>query len=72
VSGSVHRQVDEHTAAIGDSSAFFGSIMAGLLLGALGDKALGSYPLLVVLGIIAGSSVGFWRMWKIATRDDES
>lgn len=71
MSGSVRRQVGEHTAATGDSSAFFGSIMSGLLLGALSDKALGTYPLFVVLGIIAGSMVGFWRMWKIATRDDD-
>ncbi|HLA67751.1 MAG TPA: AtpZ/AtpI family protein [Acidimicrobiia bacterium] len=72
MSGSVHRQVSEQAAAVGDSSAFFGSIMAGLLLGALADKGLGTYPLLVVIGIIAGSVVGFWRMWQIATRDDAS
>ena len=44
--------------------------MAGLLLGAIGDKLVGSYPLFVVIGIIAGSIIGFWRMWTIATRDD--
>jgi F0F1-type ATP synthase assembly protein I len=68
---SAHRQVAQHTAAAVDSTAFFGSIMAGLLVGFLGDKALGTYPLLVVIGIIGGSVVGFWRMWQIATRDDE-
>jgi F0F1-type ATP synthase assembly protein I len=52
--------------------AFFGSIMSGLLLGYLGDRGLGTYPLLVILGIIAGSIVGFWRMWTIANRDDDS
>ncbi|OFW65736.1 MAG: hypothetical protein A2Z12_09530 [Actinobacteria bacterium RBG_16_68_21] len=71
MSGSVHRQVSEHAAATGDSSTFFASIMSGLLLGALGDKAAGTYPLLVVIGIITGSAVGFWRMWQIATRDDD-
>jgi len=70
VSDSVHRRVAEHTAASVDSTAFFGSIMSGLLLGALGDKFLGTYPLLVVIGIIGGSVVGFWRMWTIANRDD--
>ncbi len=70
VSDSVHRRVSEHVAAGVDSTAFFGSIMAGLLLGFLGDKVLSTYPLLVVLGIIAGSIIGFWRMWTIATRDD--
>jgi len=71
VSDSVHRRVAEHTAESVDSTAFFGSIMAGLLLGALADKVLGTYPLVVVIGIIAGSVIGFWRMWQIATRDDE-
>ena len=52
-----------------DSTAFFGSIMAGLLLGALADRLFGTYPVLVVIGIIAGSIVGFWRMWTIANRD---
>jgi F0F1-type ATP synthase assembly protein I len=52
-----------------DSMAFFGSIMAGFLLGALADRLLGTYPVLVVIGIIAGSIVGFWRMWTIANRD---
>jgi len=71
VSGSVHRQVSEQAAAVGDSSAFFGSIMAGMLLGFLADKVFGTAPLFIVIGIITGSVVGFWRMWQIATRDDE-
>lgn len=70
MSGSVHRRVAENAAASADSTAFFGSIMAGLLLGAIGDKLVGTYPLFVVIGIIAGSIIGFWRMWTIATRDD--
>lgn len=70
MSGSVHRRVAENVAGSADSTAFFGSIMAGLLLGAIGDKLVGTYPLFVVIGIIAGSIIGFWRMWTIATRDD--
>ena len=53
-----------------DSMAFFGSISAGWLLGYLADRMFGTYPLFVILGIIAGSIVGFWRMWTIANRDD--
>ena len=70
VSDSVHRRVSEHVAAGAESGAFFGSIMAGLLLGALADKALGWYPVMVIIGIITGSIVGFWRMWTIANRDN--
>ncbi len=70
MSESVHRRVSEHVAAGVESSAFLGSILAGWLVGFLGDKALGTYPLLVVLGIIAGSVIGFWRMWMISSRDD--
>jgi len=72
VSDSVHRRVAEHVAAGAESGSFFGSIMAGLLLGALADKVFDSYPLMVVIGIIAGSIVGFWRMWTIANRDNAS
>jgi F0F1-type ATP synthase assembly protein I len=71
VSDSVHRRVAENTAASVDSTAFFGSIMAGMLLGFLADKVFGTAPLFIVIGIITGSVVGFWRMWQIATRDDE-
>ncbi|HEX9977077.1 MAG: AtpZ/AtpI family protein [Actinomycetota bacterium] len=71
MSDSVHRRVAEHTAASVDSTAFIGSIMSGLLLGAIADKLAGTYPLLVVIGIISGSVIGFWRMWTIATRDDD-
>ena len=70
MSESVHRRVSEHLAAGAESTAFLGSILAGWLLGFLGDRALGTYPLLVVVGIVAGSVIGFWRMWTIATRDD--
>jgi len=72
MSGSVHRRVSEHVAAGAESTAFLGSILAGWLLGYLGDRALGTDPLLVVLGIIAGFVIGFWRMWMIANREDAS
>lgn len=70
MSGPGNRGISARSA--NDSMAFFGSIMSGLLLGYLGDRGFGTYPLLVILGIIAGSMVGFWRMWTIANRDDDS
>jgi F0F1-type ATP synthase assembly protein I len=69
VTGSERRGLTARGAS--DSTAFFGSIMAGLLLGSLADRLFGSYPLFVVLGILSGSIVGFWRMWQIANRDDD-
>lgn len=67
---SVHRRVSEHVAAGAESGTFLGSILAGWLLGFLGDQVFETYPLLVVVGIIAGFITGFWRMWVIANRDD--
>lgn len=55
-------------AASGD---FLGAILAGLIIGLLGDRILGTAPLLVVLGIVAGFAVGFWRMYQIAKQAEE-
>ena len=70
MSGSVHRRVAEDASASSDSTAFFGSIMAGVLIGLGADKLFDTDPVLVVLGVVAGSVIGFWRMWQIANRDD--
>lgn len=43
---------------------FFSSILAGLLLGWGADHLLGTDPWFVVIGIVLGSSVGFWRMYQ--------
>ncbi len=47
--------------------SFFGSIMAGTLLGWLVDRWLDTDPWLLITGIIAGAFTGFHRMWKTAT-----
>ena len=61
---TAHRGV---TSAVSDGwvagGSFFGSIMAGVLLGWLGDTWLSTDPWLLVGGIIAGSVNGFYRMW---------
>ena len=65
----VHRGA---TSAVSDGwvagGSFFGSIMAGTLLGWLGDLWLGTDPWLVVSGIVAGSVNGFYRMWELGRR----
>lgn len=53
-----------------DGSSFLGSILAGTLLGYLGDRWLGTDPVLVVSGIIIGSVSGFYQMWVIASKAD--
>ncbi len=53
-----------------EAAGFFSSILSGMLLGLAGDWWLGTEPLLVVVGIIAGSMSGFWKMWQIAKRHD--
>ncbi len=62
---SAHRGA---TAAVSDGwvegGAFFGSIMAGCLLGWVGDQATGLSPWLTVIGICLGSASGFYRLWR--------
>ncbi|MXZ06131.1 MAG: AtpZ/AtpI family protein [Acidimicrobiia bacterium] len=48
-----------------NGGAFFGSIMAGTLLGLAADQWLNTSPWLVVIGIIAGSGSGFYRLWMV-------
>jgi len=68
---SFHRDFGASVGAGAEAASFFASIMSGFLLGWLADHWLGTAPAFVVLGIMAGSGVGFWRMWLIATRDDD-
>lgn len=64
-----HRQVAaaiDHGWVAGGS--FFGSIMAGLLIGWIIDYFAGTYPAFVVVGIIVGSISGFIQMWALANK----
>ena len=61
-------------AMVGDWSTtgdFFGAILAGLVLGLVGDKVLGTAPWLVVLGVVAGFGVGFWKMFEFSKRIED-
>lgn len=67
--GTAHRGV---TSAVADGwvagGSFFGSIMAGTLIGWLGDRWLSTEPWLLVAGIALGSANGFYRMWDLVRR----
>jgi len=65
------RKMTSQAGAGMEAAGFFSSILAGFLLGLLGDRLLGTEPLLVVAGIIAGSATGFWKMWQLAKRQDD-
>jgi ATP synthase protein I len=43
--------------------SFLESILAGMLLGYLLDRWLGTEPWLVIAGVIIGSYAGFVRVW---------
>ncbi len=62
-SAAGHRQIGEAVGETIVSGAFFGSLMAGLLLGWIADHFLDTRPVFIVVGIVAGAVVGFWRMW---------
>jgi ATP synthase protein I len=51
-----------------EGGSFFGSILAGTLLGYLGDRWLGTEPWLVVVGILVGAYSGFMRIWHYSKR----
>jgi len=60
---SSHRQIGDAVGHTVETGAFFGSLMAGLLLGWIADHLLDTRPVFIVVGIVAGAVVGFWRMW---------
>jgi F0F1-type ATP synthase assembly protein I len=47
-----------------DGGSFFGSILAGTLLGLGLDWWLGTAPLIVVIGVVLGAYAGFARLWQ--------
>ncbi len=63
---SFKRAPDSSTASVSDGlnvgSVFLGSILAGTLLGFLGDLWLNTDPWLVVIGAVTGSINGFVQM----------
>jgi hypothetical protein len=71
VKRSVHEEIGR---AVGGAEAggFFTSVLSGFLLGFFADMWLGTEPALVVLGIVAGSVTGFWKLWLYAKRQDEA
>lgn len=68
-SASSHEQIGDAVGHTVESGAFFGSLMAGFLLGWIADHFLETRPLFIVLGIVTGAVVGFWRMWVTYGRD---
>ena len=70
--GAVRTAHRAATSAVADGwvagGSFFGSIMAGTLIGWLGDRWLSTEPWLLVAGIALGSANGFYRMWEIIRR----
>jgi hypothetical protein len=42
---------------------FYCYILAGILLGWGADHWLGTRPVFIVIGLVIGSAVGFWRLW---------
>lgn len=51
--------------------SFFGAVVAGVLVGFLADRWLGTAPWLVVIGIVVGSYAGFMNLWNYSKRMEE-
>jgi len=69
-SAAHHQEIGQAVSHTVETGAFFGSLMAGLLLGWLADLFLDTRPLFIIIGIVAGSVIGFWRMWVGYTGGD--
>ncbi len=67
MSGSYHEEVGRAVAADVEAVSFFTSILAGFLLGLGLDAWLGTRPGFIICGIVVGSAVGFWKLWRMAT-----
>lgn len=63
-----HREVGKSLASENEAAGFFASILSGFLLGFGLDAWIETQPLFTVIGIVAGSAIGFWRMWQVANR----
>jgi F0F1-type ATP synthase assembly protein I len=66
---SYHAELGKAVAAEHHAAGFFASIISGMLLGLGADALFDTGPLLVIIGIVAGSIIGFWRMWQVANHD---
>lgn len=47
----------------GEGWGFYTYILAGLLLGWGADHWLGTRPIFLVIGMVAGTAMGFWKLW---------
>lgn len=54
-----------------EGGSFFGSVIAGALIGYLLDLWLGTEPWLVITGIVLGSYSGFVQVWRYMKKMDE-
>ncbi|HSM01462.1 MAG TPA: AtpZ/AtpI family protein [Acidimicrobiia bacterium] len=63
-----HHDVGKSLASENEAAGFFASILSGFLLGFGLDAWIATRPLFTVIGIIAGSVIGFWRMWQVSSR----
>lgn len=54
-----------------EGGSFLSSILAGALLGYLGDHFLGTGPWLVVTGVLVGAYSGFMKMWEYSKKMEE-
>ena len=67
----VQRETPTSAHMMGDWSSaggFFSSILSGLLIGLAADYFLNTEPWLVVVGVVAGFAIGFWRMVDYSKR----
>ena len=53
----------EAVSAGSEGWGFYTYILAGVLLGWGADHWLGTRPVFIVVGLLAGSAMAFWKLW---------
>ena len=66
MTGSYHEELGKTVATGVEAGGLFPSILAGFLLGLGLDAWIDTSPVFTIIGIIAGSATGFWKMWQMA------
>lgn len=46
-----------------------GPVLVGAFLGGMGDRALSTFPLLLIIGFFLGMAAGFWNLYKFLQAD---
>ena len=69
--GTQHHAGKDLLTAGSEGWGFYTYVLAGVLLGWGADHWLGTRPIFIVVGLLAGSAMGFWKLWTYLKGEQE-